>query len=62
MGKVKWNDVFYGYVVRDANDENRYAHVNGGWTVCHGKRLFTKQGALNFIEEQEGEYIVLRGV
>ncbi len=59
--EVKWDDVFYGYIVQDALDENRCAHVNGGWTACHGKRLFTKAGALKFIDEQGGGFIILRG-
>ncbi len=39
-----FEDVFYGYVVKEKDKNGRYAHCYDGWTVSNGIRLFTKAG------------------
>jgi len=56
-----FEDVFYGYIVKEKGKNGRYAHCDGGWTVSNSKRLFTKTGALVFVNTHEKELIILRG-
>jgi hypothetical protein len=53
---------FYGYVIKEAGGEGRYVHQDRGWTVLHGRRLFTRSEAMKFINEHERQrLIILRG-
>lgn len=57
-----FEDVFYGYIVKEKGENGRYAHYDEkNWTVQNGMRLFTKAEALAFINTHEKELIILRG-
>lgn len=56
-----FEDIFYGYTVKEKGEGGRYAHYDGNWTVQNGMRLFTKEEALVFVNTHEKELIILRG-
>ncbi|KKM95460.1 hypothetical protein LCGC14_1187900 [marine sediment metagenome] len=55
-----FEDIFYGYTVKEKDENGRYVHHDKGWTVSNGIRLFTKAGALAFVNAHEKELIILR--
>ena len=61
MAALTWDELFYDYVIKETGKSGgRYVAAAGGFTVHNCQRLFTKPGALSWIEVHQGDYIILR--
>jgi hypothetical protein len=58
---IEWDDVFYDYLVKERGARGRYIGTDGAWTRLNSRRLFTKPGALAFVNARpEHDLIILR--